>query len=746
MAETMPCQNGGDAVHRGFCNGTWSSGACGSVSGANPLDGFDALDRPVKKTYSDNATPGVSYGYTGTRLQSVTATGVGGAIISATTFTAFDPVGRITASTQTTNGSNYSFAYTWNLAGLPEQQTYPSLDVTLSCYDSAGRAASVKALAGRNAGITYAAVAGGADPDVPANTLSGYSPSGAIQRLILGNNVVEASLQNNRLQTSRVTASLLSGGSYTQLFEETMDYGTAAQNNGNIQKITLSNSRLGSTVQSWCYDKLNRLTFGQESSGGGLAVCGPNPTAGGTTQWKQLMQYDAYGNRAVDPSSTIPSAYATPQSLSGYGTENRWLGSGVGYDAAGNQTALPSRTFLYDAENRLISTTQPNMPPEGYVYDGNGRRVMKLACPVGSAAPCRPATTGMAVTAVFVYDAVGQLAAEFAVSGTAGLAYPVADRLGSTRLVTDGSGVVVKCYDYFAFGEDIGSGMGNRPAACYGNGSYPQAGPDVVNQKFTGKERDAETGLDYFGARYFSGAQGRFTGADEPLIDQSPGDPQSWNLYGYVRNNPLKFTDPTGQDCVYTNNLSSDGTVGVESGNCSQKSGTYVNGTINTDSFKYNERKGTLSYSYSNGETIGSGVIAGLPAPVQFPGIEGAANIAGAQRIVNQAGPVVDGLGEGLKLFGYLVAAPAMAAADCIAAGKTCSAVGTAMAMIPGGGEGETAAQIVARSRAGSVLREFPGQYMNSTLGEIQKDAKAGIRAAQKALKLLRDTRDKFQK
>ena len=64
----------------------------------------------------------------------------------------------------------------------------------------------------------------------------------------------------------------------------------------------------------------------------------------------------------------------------------------------------------------------------------------------------------------------------------------------------------------------------------------------------------AETGLDYFGARYFSGAMGRFTGADEPFADQDPADPQSWNLYSYVRNSPLTYTDPTGRgigdECV----------------------------------------------------------------------------------------------------------------------------------------------------------------------------------------------------
>jgi len=70
-----------------------------------------------------------------------------------------------------------------------------------------------------------------------------------------------------------------------------------------------------------------------------------------------------------------------------------------------------------------------------------------------------------------------------------------------------------------------------------------------VAQRFTGKERDAETGLDYFGARYMSAAQGRFTSPDAPFADQHTIDPQSWNLYAYVRNNPLKNTDPNGRDC-----------------------------------------------------------------------------------------------------------------------------------------------------------------------------------------------------
>ncbi len=68
--------------------------------------------------------------------------------------------------------------------------------------------------------------------------------------------------------------------------------------------------------------------------------------------------------------------------------------------------------------------------------------------------------------------------------------------------------------------------------------------------QFTAKERDSESGLDYFGARYYGSALRRFTSPDAPFADQHPEDPQSWNMYAYVRNNPLKNTDPDGRDCT----------------------------------------------------------------------------------------------------------------------------------------------------------------------------------------------------
>lgn len=77
-----------------------------------------------------------------------------------------------------------------------------------------------------------------------------------------------------------------------------------------------------------------------------------------------------------------------------------------------------------------------------------------------------------------------------------------------------------------------------RIANRLGSDGYPES---------TGKERDADTGLDYFGARYFSGAQGRFTTPDPVVTNRKPQDPQLWNKYAYVGNRPLTFVDPDGK-------------------------------------------------------------------------------------------------------------------------------------------------------------------------------------------------------
>ena len=107
------------------------------------------------------------------------------------------------------------------------------------------------------------------------------------------------------------------------------------------------------------------------------------------------------------------------------------------------------------------------------------------------------------------------------------------DAIGSVRMITDATGAVIDRYDYLPFGE--------RWA--------PPAQPIPDMRQFAGKERDTETGFDYFGARYFRAQSGRFITVDPVMnAEAALANPQRWNRYAYALNNPLKFSDPDGRD------------------------------------------------------------------------------------------------------------------------------------------------------------------------------------------------------
>ena len=242
------------------------------------------------------------------------------------------------------------------------------------------------------------------------------------------------------------------------------------------------------------------------------------------------------GNRLITDRSGDVGVFANEPPGFDSGT-NRILGTGFGYDTRGNLNAQSDNTGMaYDGEGRQMAYCQNTQPctrqgaVEQYFYDGEGRRVERVG------------TDG---TTVYVYDAGGELAA-------GGMRYLTADHLGTTRAIADESGKLVECHDYYPFGEEVMFGASDPRAgvACYGTVAYGQPG-------FTGKARDKETGLDFFNARYVSLAQGRFTSPDPVFASAAHlTDPQMWNEYAYVRNNPLKLTDPTGLDfyttCTHT--------------------------------------------------------------------------------------------------------------------------------------------------------------------------------------------------
>ncbi len=222
---------------------------------------------------------------------------------------------------------------------------------------------------------------------------------------------------------------------------------------------------------------------------------------------------------ATDYDNPTPQTTTQRYNINVSGTSKAYL-----YDANGNLTFDGTRTYEWDAENRLLKVTEGTTILASFTYDGTGRRATK--------------TTG-GVTYTFVYDAEdvveqrqnGATAFKYfhgpgidnllaRQSSTGAVRYFVADHLGSIVQVTNVAGTQVVTRTYDPWGALTNSSTGSGYA-------------------FTGREWDNEAGLYYYRARYYDPTVGRFV-SEDPL----PGS--SVDSYEYVRNNPLSLSDPSG--------------------------------------------------------------------------------------------------------------------------------------------------------------------------------------------------------
>jgi RHS repeat-associated protein len=291
--------------------------------------------------------------------------------------------------------------------------------------------------------------------------------------------------------------------------------------------MAILNNVDGTRSQTFSYDPLNRvLTAGTVN-------------ASGSNCWGEQYGYDEWGNLLTIGMPPGYSSCAQPDNLSlGVNAKNQISNSGYTYDPAGNLTAIPGAgggTFTYNAENQMLTAAGVT-----YAYDGDGKRVKKSSGTLywyGAGSDVLEETT-LSGTATNDYIFFGEL--RIARRDASGNVFPYfADHLGSSRRIEEvaaGASTASPCYDadFYPFGREHAF-----------TDSCPQ------NYKFTGKERDGESGLDYFGARYYSSSLGRFMSPDwsvkeEPVPYAKLPDPQTLNLYSYVENNPTTLRDPDG--------------------------------------------------------------------------------------------------------------------------------------------------------------------------------------------------------
>jgi RHS repeat-associated protein len=355
--------------------------------------------------------------------------------------------------------------------------------------------------------------------------------------------------------------------------------------NGNILNYTDSVTGMWSSL---AYDSLNRLSAGTQ-------------TPIGASAQSFCWSYDSFGNRTAQATSNQPFANAVGaaacQTASGENpTTNIWASytasnhvystnaSGTTVlpisDTAGNMTYDGVSTYLYDGEGRICAVKNQRVAGTysmtQYIYDAEGARIAKGTI-TNWAAGCDTTQNGFVPTNFYVLGpsneqltetdgqgnwihtnayAAGMIVATYDLPPSdqplppalpvVALHFQLEDWLGTRRVQTDISGNPEESFSSLPFGD----GLATTPAS-----GAPLTADDATEHHYTGKERDTESGNDYFGARYYASTMGRFMSPDwstvpVPIPFADITNPQSLNLYSYVGNDPLTRLDSDGHVVV----------------------------------------------------------------------------------------------------------------------------------------------------------------------------------------------------
>jgi RHS repeat-associated protein len=339
--------------------------------------------------------------------------------------------------------------------------------------------------------------------------------------------------------------------------------------NGSLGTLAITDAFNASDTQTCSYkaDDLSRINS---------ANCG--------AIWGQSFAYDPFGNI----SKTVLSGSAGTSFLPTYQTSpsitNRiaTLPGGITptYDANGNSTNDSFHQYTWDAENRSVSV---NGSAIVLTYDALGRMVEQargtsytqiVYSPLGSKLVTM---TGTTMQKGFVPLTSGGTV----VYNSSGIAYyRHSDNLGSSRFASTPTQTMYSDTAYSAFGEP-----------------YAQAG--TTDLSFTDQDQDTTAGVYDFLYRKYDPGQSRWISPDPSgRAAANPANPQSWNRYAYVLNNPLGLIDSLGLDCVYLN-AAGDDTEFIDtesdSGSCAADGGYWIPGTVDPNNVQIDVNSGWIA-------------------------------------------------------------------------------------------------------------------------------------------------------
>lgn len=403
-----------------------------------------------------------------------------------TTQFAYDKMGRTLESKRQILGVWHSMKQTYDGLSRIKTETFPDNETVTYSYNEAGWVKSATATSGPN----Y------------INDIQ-YNARGQKTQLTYGNGLVTT--WTHHATNFRVTNKTTSNN------QQNLGYGY--DNVGNI--LSIADGTGGTAYRTFTYDDLHRLA----------SAVGPF----GTNQSQQNCSYgySPVGNLENKCGATISYGHAMHPSAA---SAHSGTGKSYSYDANGNMLNRGSQSLLWDYDNRVTSITTGGQTTS-HEYDYTGMRVKKAA-PAGTTLFPFSGYEISPSSEVTKYIKIG--VETFATKRGANKFYYHNDHLGGVHVITDSGGNRCQLNEYDPWGA-VSKSEGPTP------GSQPTCEP---THRFNGKELDPESGLYYYGGRYYDQELGRFIGPD-PFV-QEDDEPQNLNRYSYTLNNPQKYMDPSG--------------------------------------------------------------------------------------------------------------------------------------------------------------------------------------------------------
>ncbi len=296
--------------------------------------------------------------------------------------------------------------------------------------------------------------------------------------------------------------------------------------NSNITQIVDASNTNASKTVNYTYDDLNRMLTATATS-----------VASGQSTYTYTYAYNAIGNITSGPvgsyvyNGSSGSNWANPHAATSINSVTNT------YDKNGNNLSDGTLTNTWNYKNQLATSTNGTFT-RTYLYDEKGNRVSSSDGTTTTVYPNKLYNYDGAKKTKSIYASDQLIATVETVSTTVTPYYIDTDHLGSTNVVSDGSGAQVELLDYYPFG-----------------GQRISSGTHTDQKQFIGQMYDPDTALNYLNARYYNGARGQFVSQDIVFSEigktkrgmQALFNPQAQNAYSYSNNNPLVIKDPTGE-------------------------------------------------------------------------------------------------------------------------------------------------------------------------------------------------------